>query len=175
MQFTYNILQYTNPIIPSHKHLINLIYQAGRHLSPNAMQPVLKFSINNPINIKFLFTHIHTHTHIYIYIYILKCSKGQKQSLTPDTYMWQRATCTDNWTRPWQQNYSASPCLAASVGKWSGAHRQLTHMQPIGSTKCHTLASSTRLTFMPVTLQRAVRASATADCIYIMNNLWLIL
>jgi hypothetical protein len=56
MQFTRNILQYTNPIIPSHIHLINLLYQAGRHLSPNAMQPVLKVSMNNPINIKFLST-----------------------------------------------------------------------------------------------------------------------
>jgi hypothetical protein len=55
MQFTHN-LQYINPIIPSHKHLINLIYQAGRHFSPDAMQPVLKVSINNPINIKFLST-----------------------------------------------------------------------------------------------------------------------
>jgi hypothetical protein len=85
--------------------------------------------------------------------------------------------CTDNWTRPWQKNCSASPLLAASVGKWSGAHRQGTHMQEtVGSIKCHTLTSSTRLTlFMPVTLQRAVRASVTAHCIYITNNLLLML
>lgn len=56
MQFAHNIPQYMSPIIPSHKHFINLIYQAGTHLSPNAMQPVLKVSINNPINIKFLST-----------------------------------------------------------------------------------------------------------------------
>ena len=56
MQFTHNILQYMSPIIPSHKHLLNMIHQAGRYLSPNAMQPVLKVSINNPINIKFLST-----------------------------------------------------------------------------------------------------------------------
>ena len=49
-------LQYIhiNPIIPSCKHLINPIYQAVSHLSPNAMKPVLKFSINNHVNIKFL-------------------------------------------------------------------------------------------------------------------------
>ena len=43
MQFTHNILQYINPIIPSHKHLINLTYQAGRHLSPNVCSQFSKF------------------------------------------------------------------------------------------------------------------------------------